>query len=86
MLFQTRTLCCPESTQWAEIYGRLDKARLNANDPTIPRVPIPLPAGAWDESNVRALFRWKETLSWAKNHGFSHLITPCPNAPETTLG
>lgn len=65
---------CPLPPKWNEIYTKLLEARNKLNNPNIPKPPVPLILGAWQEPHMLKALRWQETIKWAKKYGFSDLI------------
>jgi len=66
---------CPQLYLWRQIYTSLSEAREQAGIMTIPMPPQVFNMQGWllsTEANKRN--RWKSTLDWAAEHGFSHVI------------
>ena len=65
---------CPMPIKWNEIYEILLEIREQSANKDIPKPPVPLILGAWQEPHILKIIRWKETLEWAKKYGFSNAI------------
>lgn len=65
---------CPMPLKWNEIYSNLLEAREKRNDANIPKPPVPLILGAWQEPHMLKIIRWKETVQWTEKYDFGDLI------------
>jgi len=66
---------CPQLYLWRQIYTSLSEAREQAGNTAIPMPPQVFNMQGWllsTEANKHN--RWKLTLDWAAEHGFSHVI------------
>lgn len=64
-------LVCPQAWKWSQIYRSLEHAYEEHHGEGIPAPPEMLPPGA----GISALRnRWQDTVDWANEHGYSHLI------------
>ena len=67
---------CPLPRVWHDIHMALCHAWQESGEPGEPP-PVPLILAGWAFSNdVDKQNRWRATLRWAEEHGFSHLIPP----------
>lgn len=65
---------CPLPIKWNAIYNALEEARKKSANP-IPPSPIPLILAGWSYStDFDKRIRWEETIQWAEQHGFEHLL------------
>ena len=66
---------CPQLYLWRQIYTSLSEAREQADNQSIPGPPQVFNMQGWMLStgeNKRN--RWKATIDWAAEYGFSHVI------------
>ena len=78
---------CPQPSIWNDIYQKLLDAHSTSGDPSIPPPPVPLILAAW--WGTPALFktvRWNETVAWAEEYGFIHLIPELSDEESYFLG
>ncbi len=64
---------CPLPMEWDRISRLLHQAR-ESSERDIPEPPIPLILNGWLASDREKYNRWNDTMAWAYEHGFSHLI------------
>lgn len=68
-------IICPQPGVWNDIHKALLNAKKERGDSSIPDPPIPLIlAGWWASSDEDKRERWINTLKWAEQYGFIHLI------------
>ena len=66
---------CPQPKVWHAIHTALLEAWRTKKDESIPKPPVPLILNGWVfSSDIEKEVRWKETISWATQYGFTNLI------------